>query len=226
MNLVFLIVFVILSAPGAIILFHKKLDPTSPRLDEPDPVLTQLPYMTPLPAPQGMKWIVPPKTFAWLREVTRSRTGSDEILSALEPGPEWEPVISSDHSIQLIAVTPGKNNTRYRLVIWDAKVPVTPETISINVRPVAGPVNSGWRLSVGAADPVIVPPDVRRELVSLGFGHPPTQVTWVDADLGSVLVLGPGPERITIDGVGLKEPLHSWVDVARWTSSEHAHDRK
>jgi hypothetical protein len=221
----FLIVFVILSAPGAILLFHKKLDPTSPRLDEPDPVLTQLPYMTPLPAPQGMKWIVPPKTFAWLREVTRTRTGSDEILSALGPGPEWEPVISGDHVIQLIAVTPGVHQTHYSLMIWGARAPVTADAISVSVRRnVMAEANSGGRASVVAANPISVPPEVRRELVSLGFGHPPTQVTWVDAVSDSV----PAPEgqRITVESVGSKEPLYSWVEFVDRTSSEHAHDRK
>jgi hypothetical protein len=229
-NLWFLIVFVILSAPGAIILFHKKLDPTSPRLDEPDPVLTQLPYMTPLPAPQGMKWIVPTKTLAWLREVTRSRTGSDEILSALGPGPEWEPVISADHSIQLMAAAPEitshrVNRNRVILLIWGAKVLPKPDTISINVRPTAlGSDGSNWRASIVVADPVTVPSDVRRELVSLGFGHPPTQVTWVDAVWGSPrMVLG--PERITVDFGGPNEPLHT-LEFAGSPSSVLAHDRK
>ena len=41
--------------PGAVILFRKKLDPTAHRLDQPDPVLRRLPYMSPLPAPPDMR---------------------------------------------------------------------------------------------------------------------------------------------------------------------------
>jgi hypothetical protein len=63
-NLIFLVAFLALSLPGAVILFRKKLDPGAPRMDQPDMMVTRLPYMAPLPAPTGVKWVVPDRTRA------------------------------------------------------------------------------------------------------------------------------------------------------------------
>ena len=176
-NLIFLAVFLLVSLPGAVILFRKKLDPSAARMDQPDVVVRQLPYMTPLPAPPGMQWIVPPVTQHWLDDLCRSKTGS-AVISAASDAPGWAPMISSDHQVQLVSFVKKGNQDRYGLVIWSSQPVASLEGVRIH-RAVAGQNESGHMLDI---EPVTLPPDVRHELVSLGFSHPPQQIAWIDAE--------------------------------------------
>lgn len=178
LNLWFLAIFLVLSLPGAVILFHKKLDPSASRMDQPDAVLNQVPYMTPPPVPPGVRWMLPPATDAWLAELTRQRAGTP-MLSAVPPGPEWEPVISPDHVLQVMSMSPAGPSTRVGLLVWHGDWPDSVKDYQLGAQ-LGGTRSAG---TVEAVDSIAIPPEVRKELVSLGYAHPPKQVRWLRASL-------------------------------------------
>lgn len=198
----FIIIFLIVSLPGAVILFFKKLDPSAARFDQPEEMLTSLPYMAPLPAPPDMKWIVPQRTFEWLREVTREHSGFGRILSAVSPGPEWEPVISSDHLIQVMTWRPGENSEWFGLVIWKDGAPTEADAYKASI--------DGWSADPAKISLVPVPEHVRKELVALGYVRPPKQVIWMDIALGPVAVSG--PYHVALEWRGADGPLRTSVN--------------
>jgi hypothetical protein len=205
-NLVFLLVFLGVSLPGAVILFRKKLDPSASRMDQPDAVVRQLPYMTPLPAPPDMRWMVPPRTFQWLDNLTQQKTGS-AMVSVLGPGPEWEPVISSDHLVQLMAVVPGAASERYSFVVWTEQALPTG---GILVHRGGSAADSDGRVT--NSEPMALPQDLRRELVALGFAHPPKTIAWADVSFTRTLV--PATQKITFDCNASTPPIHSTLEFS------------
>lgn len=181
LNLWFLAIFLVVSLPGAVILFIKKLDPSASRIDQPDAVQAQLPYMAPVPAPPETRWIVPPQTHRWLTEVTQQKTGSASIISAVPPGPEWEPVISPDHRLQVMSIARGRDTTHVSLIVWDG--PLSDDAGRLKVK-----LQKGGRhlpVSVVRTDLIEIPEPIRHDWVNMGFAHPPARIEWIDCELKS-----------------------------------------
>jgi hypothetical protein len=198
LNLWFLAIFLIISLPGAVILFIKKLDPSASRMDEPDAVRMQLPYMAPVPAPPEMRWMVPPVTHRWLTDLTQQKTGGP-MASAVPPGPEWEPVISPDHRLQVMSVRAAGGTTHLALTVWDT--PLSDDASRINPKFQA----NGHELpaSIVRNGSIEIPAPIRYELVNLGFAHPPARIEWIDCE-----VKGPiePNDHITLTLAGAKAP--------------------
>ena len=176
-NLWFLAIFLVISLPGAVILFIKKLDPSAPRMDEPDAVLTRLPYMTPAPSLSKVRWMVPPVTYRWLTELTQKKTGGT-MASALPPGPEWEPVISADHRVQVMSTSTRNGMTHLALAVWDSPSADDASRVKLAFQ-VSG---HDVPIEIVQTDSVEIPGPVRHELVSLGYSHPPARIEWIDCD--------------------------------------------
>jgi len=164
-NLIFLTAFVIFALPGAVILFRKKLDPSAHRLDQPDPVVSRLPYMSPLPAPPGVKWVVPDRTQAWVR----SLTAPVPTLSAAPPGPQWEAVISPDHFLQVLTLQQTDSGNDLTMLFWRDIPDPRDSDFTVTV--------DGQMSNVTRVKSTPVPAEVRHELVMAGFVRPPKDVT-------------------------------------------------
>jgi hypothetical protein len=207
LNLWFLAIFLTISLPGAVILFIKKLDPLASRMDQPDAVLTQLPYMSPDPEPSGVRRMVPPKTRQWLVDLTRQKTG-DSLASSVGPGPEWEPVISGDHVLQVLSASSASDSSAMSLLLWNG-----PSKSDVNAfDPVLRVDGQAMPTRITDVETIEVPEAVRHELVSLGYTHPPKKLTWMRAEAKGVMRLGENADlelRLTGD-----QPLRtavSWV---------------
>lgn len=198
LNLLFLVVFLVLSLPGAVILFRKKLDPAASRMDQPDAMLRQMPYMAPPPVPPGVRWMVPPATRAWLDELTRQKAGTP-MASAVVGGPEWEPIISADHRLQVMSVVPGQDATTAALLVWHGATSTDPASYPLQVQ-IGSRDEQGTIASIEA---VPIPANVRKELVSLGYAHPPTQVLWLRAHWPGDLAAG---QTVHLDLMGSGNP--------------------
>jgi hypothetical protein len=201
LNLVFLTAFIVVTLPGAVILFKKKLDPTAHRLDQPDPILNHLPYMVPPPAPPNVKWVVPDRTQAWVQ----SLTAPTPTVSAGPPGPQWEPVISADHRLQLLArsIDPKPQLT---FLLWDgvAEPRIDLFTVSIDGHP--------ERAHITRVRPVPLPADVRRELVMMGFVRPPVQALVLEVDFQT---LTPGTKHVLdLSYTTSANSFHSSIELA------------
>ncbi|HSZ58979.1 MAG TPA: hypothetical protein VK797_25285 [Tepidisphaeraceae bacterium] len=202
-NLIFLAVFLAISLPGAVILVRKKLQPGAPRMDQPDVIVTRLPYMTPLPQPPGVKWIVPDQMRAWLEEVIRERTGKAGMLSAAPPGPQWEPVISQDHLIQVMAASKESASTRLSLLIWTGQIDASIARYAVTI--------DGAPARVIGVHEIPVPENVRRELVRLDYVRPPTRVIWLDAE-SAQSSNDPTSANVTLSYTGPPAPLHTSLE--------------
>jgi hypothetical protein len=202
-NLIFLAVFLAISLPGAVILVRKKLQPGAPRMDQPDVIVTRLPYMTPLPQPPGVKWIVPDQTRAWLEQVTKDRTGKAGVLSAAPPGPQWEPVISQDHLIQVMAVWPEGSSTRLSLLVWNGQIEALIPRFMVTI--------DGASARVVGVHEIPLPENVRRELVKLDYVRPPARVIWVDAESAPPLY-DTSRASVTVNYTGPPAPLHTSLE--------------
>jgi hypothetical protein len=209
-NVIFLTVFLALCIPGATILFIKQLRPGAPRLAQPDAVLRQLPYMASLPVPPGTRWIVPGRTRDWLEEQRHARMGTHAMLSANPPGPDWEPVISSDHKLQVVALINGPSTTSVDMILWDSKLRGNVELYSISIRGTSPPFPPVLGRIEGV-EQLTVPQEVRRELVDLGYTHPPTRVTRVRAEFQWKAVLD-SKVRLSLDHADDTDPLLTTVD--------------
>ena len=193
LNLLFLVVFLAVSLPGAVILFKKKLDPNAARMDQPDAIVRQLPYMAPLPAPPGVKWVVPVQTRAWLLQLT-----DNQLLSASDDPRRWQPAISNDHIFQVMSCRYENAVVVISLIVWDRALSAAADDYAFTAGNVA--------VRIRSCAPVPVPQSIRRELMGLNEIRPPAAVTWIEADFpaasagaGHVQVLmeyrGPGGPR-------------------------------
>lgn len=172
-NLVFLAVFLAISLPGAVILFRKKLDPRASRMDQPDAVVTTLPYMAPPSARPGVRRLVPPQTQAWLEQLNRERHGGRELLSGREGA--WSPVISDDCAMQVVDLDARPPGARVSIVLWDAASGAGARpTLTASMpdgRSVTGQIQS--------AQIIALPKDIKSELMSMHEVQPPQNILWV-----------------------------------------------
>ena len=199
-NLIFLTVFIVLAAPGAFMLVHKTLKNGGNRISQPDAVVTRMPYMSPAPYPDGMKWIAPDLTMQWLREFLEGRLPT----SSAPPGPKWEPVISEDHALQLMDVAKVEGGWRIALILWQPPAFPTREMFKLAI------INrADQAITIQRADAADIPQPVRRELVSLGFTRPPQQVGWIDA---TTSLISPG-DKFELTYPGAAGPARTSVQV-------------
>lgn len=178
-NLIFLALFIVLIAPGAVILVRKKLQPSASRMDMPDPVRRQLPYMAPQVTPPEVTRFIPPRTSVWLQEVIRRRTGLDAMLLR-----DREPVMSADRRLQLVGVA----GVQAHLLVWAPQL--------LDPRPEVRFEGESLEIAI-TTEPI--PEEIRREWVSMGFVKPPAEVGWLTVQLPSK---GSGALRVDWRGGG------------------------
>ncbi len=147
-------------APGAVILFRKKLEPTSRRMYMPDPVISSTAWCDPIP-PESLKRIIPAKSAAWFAGETQ-RVFGVASPSGWTASDRPEPVMSNRRWFQLIS----SDATHVCIAIWDDRA--TAE----NLHPDSG--------TVLKAELVPVPKDVRHDLQDVGFVLPPERVLFAD----------------------------------------------
>ena len=204
-NLLFLAGFLAISLPGAVVLFRKKLDPNAARMDQPDAVVSRLPYMAPPLARPGVKWVVPPRTQAWLEQLNRQHGGKRALLfSRSDP---WSPVISDDHLMQVVDLSRDSSGAHTSIVLWDApQDPASHPEFSLS-----SPGTEAQPGRLESFETVVVPEPVKRELMGMNEVQPPARIArakvtfanWPDA--GLVTVSG--------DFAGRAEHHHSTVTI-------------
>jgi hypothetical protein len=171
-NWIFLAIFVAVSAPGAVILFRKKLDPDARIMYLPDPVARETAFMN-ADAPPRFSRVAPPKTMDWLKRLMSERSMQPSALLA-DPSTDL-PVMSTDGRVQLLAVDGAK---AYLLLWQDGAGDVTVDEVQ----------------QVGV-ERIEVPRQVHLELRNHNVLVPPHHVTWitVSGDLA-----GPLPRKLTV----------------------------
>lgn len=165
-NLWFLTIFLALTLPGGVILFKKKLDPSSHLMYMPDSPRHRLPYNSPEEA-GDLKRYVPEKTGEWVTELA-GRHGYTSVLSR-----DRLPVMLGGRRWQLIGTRAEEGGTRADLLLWGGEPPNLAVEWSVTEGAGATPGRAE------AAEPLVIPEAVRKELVKGGFPKPPKEASWV-----------------------------------------------
>ena len=173
-NLIFVIVIVAITLPGAVMLFKKKLSATR-MMYLPDPVKRGLVYMNPMPAPPSVTRVVPPLTAAWVAELGGDRKVGGPV--PMRPASEGKslPVMSQNQVFQVAASAPADDHWRLWLLAWDPRLSPEPGRLSVRANLINGPATG----TVESAEGIVLPPSIRKELQEFGFTRPPDRVVWI-----------------------------------------------
>jgi hypothetical protein len=165
LNLIFLAAFLAISLPGAVILFRKKLDPNASRMTMPDAVRRRLPYVTPFATASDVRRYVPPMTGEWVE-----RLAGGPMLTR-----DGLPLMSEDYLLQAVTATPNGSETDVGLILWDSRASAEAADLAISVD------NRPGRII--RVESVLLPAEVRQELLSGGYPQPPHHIIWIKAAL-------------------------------------------
>lgn len=166
-NLIVLISLLVLSAPGAVILFLKKLDPTASPMYLPHPVHGKRAFNDPAALPPIVPRVVPPRTRAWLATLPEGGAPGDRLLLA-----PVELALSRDRRLQVLSIARRGPSTEVLLVDWaPASSPSTPSEVRLELA--SGEIRP---TSLERSTRLPVPEPVRRELQRLGFLAPPREI--------------------------------------------------
>jgi len=203
-NLIFLLIFLGVSLPGAVILFKKKLDPTAAPLGMPDFVRKRLPYMVPLPTPdEQVIRVVPPLTGEWVSQLARERAGGAAVLTR---GPL--PITSNDRIVQLVAMRDEAAATTVFLLAWEGGYGQD----ATRYRVTATSAGESMTGRVASATAIPMPTPVKRELMSGGYIKPSANVTWIEVRFDAPLK-DRGPLTVRVEYAGGAESPATEVKV-------------
>lgn len=173
-NLIFVVLFVLISIPGLIMLVRKKMDPERGPMWMPPAMYSGLVYIDTIDAPPNIKRFVPAQTAAWVRDLVREHFGVTAPPTITVDG-EDQPVMSDDRLAQLIGLETRDGKTRIALLLWNLPRESTPTSIQILHEDVA--------LSDTKTESIEVPQEIKRDLQESGIPAPPLHVQFVTATL-------------------------------------------
>jgi hypothetical protein len=186
-NLIFLAVILAILTPGALILFRKKLAPTLKPMGMPEPVPTEIAYLSPLETPPGRKRIEPPHTAKWVESLVRERIGarrlSNEFLPVIRAqNSDGLPAVSDRKTFQVIATSEYANSMSIWVLIWQ---PDPSPLLDAQVKWHLRNSSTGETVTSRANETqrITVPPLVREELGEFGVLRPPHEVVWQHVEL-------------------------------------------
>ena len=184
-NLIFVCILLVLSAPGFYILMAKRIAHTGPPVDLPDPVPHAVAYVQPDPVPPGLPRVEPPEARAWVEQLA-----SEHGVVKIYRGADDEPMLSSDHRVQVVERRDAGAHTAIALIFWQEP--------SSAMQFVADARNSRGQVKAQnvVARSIAVPTTVRHALQRVGYIDPPDHVAWVTFE------------------VELKIARLSWIDIA------------
>lgn len=170
-NLIFLVLICGLSAPGAVILFRKKLDPKAPAMYLPKPVRQTLAAIDPRPAPETVQRVVGPFLTEWLNSINWANEFGTEINET-----SLRPLSVSQHrTFQAGLIDRTDSEILAGLVGWAAAAAEERVAGQLAFRVVL-PDGSEFQGDRVASRRVPLPVRVRSELQDQGYILPPSDV--------------------------------------------------
>jgi hypothetical protein len=193
-NLIFIVIFLLISAPGLVMLVKKKMETGRPPLWLPVPARQSLVYIDPIDAPPTMRRLTPALTAAWVADLVRNRFDTAAVPMTTN-GDATEPVMSANRLAQLVADEPTPSGRRVALLVWN--LPRDANNVKIQLRATTASADSIENLAISdmTAEPIDLPHAVKRDLQDSGIPAPPFRVWWVTA----VIPLAGNALELTID---------------------------
>ncbi|HEX8342320.1 MAG TPA: hypothetical protein VF624_15560, partial [Tepidisphaeraceae bacterium] len=115
LNLIFLVILLMLMAPGFYILMRKRLADTDRRADLPHPPPHSVAYVQPGPVPPHLPRVEPSAAKVWVSRLVRDRFGAEMFRAEGNV-----PCISGDHRAQLTYFAADAGRLRLQLLLWQA----------------------------------------------------------------------------------------------------------
>jgi len=179
LNFWFLIIFIAISLPGAVILFRKKLKPDARPIFMTDEVERRLPYMAPEPTPPGFKRVVPPQTSAFVENLAKERGGGVQLLFEIGPQGQRRPILSPDRQLQAVALRRATEINLLDLVEWDKSTNAGSFDRAKLVIDHGKEIEAKVRPTVQIA----LPEPIFHELMNFGYIAPPRQIEWIELEI-------------------------------------------
>lgn len=174
-NLVFISVMLILVMPGAIMLTLKKLHGPGGNTFPPA-VRHQIVFMDPTAGRSNEQLRMVPRNFGqWIETVAAKRFNMAGDVELLVKSSGWEPIVSRDRHLQLVAIKNLPGEQTFMLFVWDQNCAPLPENYQI--MQTSGSIQSV--LKIDAISTELIPVDIRSELQDYGFIKPPSQLLWM-----------------------------------------------
>ncbi|MCC5829007.1 MAG: hypothetical protein JJU36_06120 [Phycisphaeraceae bacterium] len=183
-NLIVLVVLLAALAPGAVILFNKKLDPDASMMYLPSVLPNAFSYNDPWERPPHIQRIVPELTGQWVRILAEEFMNDPNVREV-----RWlSGMISQRRGFELVAVGEVEEGWILGLVVWQLKDEPDPESWIITV--------NGDQVQPRQVVLRRTPREVREELKGLGMVEPHRQARWVDLVLPGAAWDGMSPIEI------------------------------
>jgi len=178
-NLIFLIILLIVMIPGGVILVRKKLDPTSSKMGEPDPVRRSTAYVDPFEFPDDFRRLVPPGTEDWVATLVPTHLARPP---ATAPSDNGKPVVSEQRMFEVLSFTRNSTGIKASVLVWH--LPGNKPPTLVKAKAAAGKqVLDAMEVKIV---PVEIPASVRKELRLSGYIRPPSQAAIVTAQFSDL----------------------------------------
>ncbi len=202
-NLWFLIVIVIVLAPGAVLLVRKKLDPAAKPMYLPDAMPRQAAYNDAMQTNPRLERAVPPLTGQWVAALAQQHWPRVKMVGPVQ----WhEGVISTRRYFEVVAsAVDAQGVLRLGIVTWDTAMTGQPSALRFAV--------DGQAMKVSVFNTYALPKDVRKELQGFRFVNPPLKVGWLELSSESAWqpdATKSGSADVTVEAVG--EGRRQWGD--------------
>ncbi|MCS7033852.1 MAG: hypothetical protein NZ561_07635 [Phycisphaerae bacterium] len=208
-NLIFLGLFLLISAPGVAMLVKKKMEAGRAPAWLPVPARQSVVYMDPIDAPPTLRRLTPALTASWVADLTRLRIGPTTLPSRSGADGAPEPVMSEQRLAQLLAFEPAAQYPRLALLLWNLPRDAQAAQISLRLQHDSQVIV----LQNVTTESIELPPAVKRDLQDSGIPAPPLRVWWVCADLPQGVGASAMQLRIDcqVDGALISDTL--WLGV-------------
>jgi hypothetical protein len=173
-NLIFLVLFLIISIPGAIILVRKKMDPLSRPMWIPDGRRESMVYIDPTDAPPNVRRFAPAITSLWLADEARARFGADSLATRSINDATATPIVSDNRYFQLLNTAQNGENFNIYLAFWN--LPRGEGAVALSITANGQPAQFAIVESP-------IPAAVKKDLQDSGLPRPPQRIGWVSVAL-------------------------------------------
>jgi hypothetical protein len=205
-NLIVLGVLLVALAPGAVILFNKKYDPTARPMNQPDFVKRHLVFLDPTPAPASIRRMMPTVTAAWVNDLSRQRFG----VGMMTLGPDHvgddsttddgqpQPVMSEKRLAQVVTVREFADGIDVGLLVWNLPRGTKSAALRLEALVEGAPeAAASPTVEVTSSELLTIPAAIKRDLQLSGYPGPPQQALWAVARV-SFPESQPAPAMLTL----------------------------
>lgn len=174
-NLLFISIMLVAVVPGAIMLTLRKM--RSPGGNTfPPAVHHQIVFMDPTAGRSDVQLRVVPRQFGhWIESVVarRSLMAGDAELLVRSSG--WQPIVSQERNLQLVAMKNAPGEQVFMLFVWDQNC--VPMSENYNITQSGKSSRSSLKIDAMATE--LLPSEIRSELQGYGFIKPPMRLLWM-----------------------------------------------